>query len=86
MCTAERVWFAMRRAKVDKLGKTSCQGFKNGSYSQVCDWVKAGYGVVLNVNNGGHWVLATGLCPLPLCLIHRPHHELLVLLRLRLRR
>lgn len=45
---------------VDRLGKTKCQGFQTGSFATVCGWVRSGYGVVLNVNNGGHWVLATG--------------------------
>jgi len=45
---------------VDKLGKTKCQGFQKGTFSTVCGWIKAGYGVVLNVNSGGHWVLGTG--------------------------
>jgi len=50
-------------AKADVYGgrKTSCQGQQGRvSYATLCSQVRAGYGVVLNVNNGGHWVLLTG--------------------------
>jgi len=46
--------------KVDSFGKTSCQGFQSGTYAQVCSWITSGYGVILNVQNGNHWVLGTG--------------------------
>jgi len=46
--------------KVDSLGKTRCQGFQSGTYAQACSWISSGYGVILNVENGGHWVLGTG--------------------------
>jgi hypothetical protein len=47
-------------ARVDAFGKTRCAGSQRGSYQQVCSWVASKYGVVANVNNGGHWVLVTG--------------------------
>jgi len=45
---------------VDKLGKTKCLGYKSGNYAQVCQWIKAGNGVIGNVNRGGHYVVLTG--------------------------
>ena len=34
---------------------------KTSNHDQIKSYISQGYGVMLNVNSGGHWVLATGV-------------------------
>lgn len=45
--------------RVDAFGKTSYQGMETANEAEICNGLKAGHGIVANVNNGGHWVLLT---------------------------
>ena len=47
-------------ASVDALGYTKFVGKQNPTYSEMCNGLSAGHGLVANVHNGGHWVLLTG--------------------------
>ena len=44
-------------ASVDNLGFTSFNGIQYPTYETVCGSVDAGNGIVISVNNGGHYVL-----------------------------
>jgi len=44
-------------ASIERWGVTFKGFISNG---QIKDYIDAGFVVILNVNNGGHWVLATG--------------------------
>jgi len=46
--------------KADAFGKTSFQGIETANEAAICSGLKAGHGIVANVNGGGHWVLLTG--------------------------
>jgi hypothetical protein len=45
---------------VDKLGYSTYVGKQNPTYSEMCNGISAGHGLIANVHNGGHWVLLTG--------------------------
>mmetsp|Transcript_30034 Transcript_30034/g.41248 ORF Transcript_30034/g.41248 Transcript_30034/m.41248 type:complete len:199 (+) Transcript_30034:39-635(+) len=44
---------------VDKLGCTAFQAIETASETEICNGLKAGHGIVANVNGGSHWVLLT---------------------------
>jgi hypothetical protein len=50
----------MCRGSVDAFGVTKFVGIQNPTYSETCNGLSLGHGLVANVNNGGHWVLLTG--------------------------
>ncbi len=45
--------------KADAFGVTHYQGMENASENEICNGLKAGHGIVANVQGGGHWVLLT---------------------------
>jgi len=47
-------------SKADSFGKTKFQGIEKAAEADICNGVKAGHGVIANVNGGHHWVLITG--------------------------
>ena len=42
---------------VDAFGFSSFQGIQYPTYEETCNGVDAGHGIVISVNNGGHYVL-----------------------------
>ena len=48
------VWGSVAKFGLSYVGKTS-------THSQIAAYHKQGKAVILNVNNGGHWVLLTGI-------------------------
>jgi len=46
--------------KADSFGKTHFQAIETASEATICAGLKAGHGIIANVNGGGHWVLLTG--------------------------
>jgi hypothetical protein len=44
---------------VDQLGCTKFQAIETASETEICNGLKAGHGIVANVNGGGHYVLLT---------------------------
>lgn len=50
----------VRRASVDKFGKTAFQGIETADEATLCAGIAAGHGIIANVRGGSHWVLLTG--------------------------
>ena len=47
-------------ARADAFGKTTFVGIEKAGEAAICDGLKAGHGIIANVNGGSHWVLLTG--------------------------